>query len=100
MRDGDERLLVATALDEPAVLRREVAVAFADGASGALDQGLPQTQVGKPGAAAQTFAGTLVVARAQSRPGRGMASGREARHITADFGDDRLDGAAGTNQSM
>jgi len=38
--DGDDYLLVAAALDEPAVLGREVGVAFPDGTAGALDQAL------------------------------------------------------------
>jgi hypothetical protein len=36
--DGDDGLLVAAPLDQPAVLGREVAVAFADSAAGALDE--------------------------------------------------------------
>jgi hypothetical protein len=38
VRDRDDGLLVAAALDQPAVLGREVAVAFADSAAGALDE--------------------------------------------------------------
>src|SRR5262249_2164913 len=91
----DDGLLVAAALDQAAVLGGEVGVAFADGAPGALDQGLPQAAVGKPGAAAQALAGTLVVARAEARPGRRMAGGGKAAHVTAELGDDRLGGAAG-----
>src|SRR5262249_38651428 len=82
-------------LDQPAVLRREVAVAFADGAPGTLDEGLAQDPVREAGAAAQALAGTLVVARAETRPGSRMAGGGKAAHVTAEFGDDRLGGAAG-----
>src|SRR5215472_15487757 len=42
---GDDGLLVPAALDQPAVLSREVAVAFAHGAPGALHEGLAQDPV-------------------------------------------------------
>ena len=61
---------------------------------GALDEGLAQDAVGEAGAAAQALAGTLVVARAEARPGGRMAGGREARHVAAEFGDDHLGRAA------
>jgi hypothetical protein len=86
----DDGLLVAAALDQAAVLGGEVGVAFAGRAPGALDQGLPQAAVGKPGAAAQALAGTLVVAGAEVRPGRGMAGGGKATHVAAEFGEDGL----------
>src|SRR5215472_3192812 len=92
---GDDGLLVPAALDQPAVLSREVAVAFAHGAPGTLHEGLAQDPVREAGAAAQALAGTLVVARAEARPGGRMARGGKAAHVTAEFRDDRLRGAAG-----
>src|SRR5262245_22668955 len=75
--------------------RREVAVTFAHGAPGTLHEGLAQDPVRETGAAAQALAGTLVVARAEARPGGRMARGGKAAHVTAELGDDRLGGAAG-----
>ena len=43
----------------------------------------------------EALAGTLVVARAEARPGGRMARGGKAAHVTAELGDDRLGGAAG-----
>jgi hypothetical protein len=65
--DRDDGLLVPAALDQPAVLGREVAVACAHGAAGTLHEGLAQDPVGEARAAAQTFAGALVVACAEAR---------------------------------
>src|SRR5262245_9715003 len=93
--DRDDCLLVAAPPDEPAVLRREVAVPCANGAAGALDERRAQRAVGEAGAAAQALAGTLVIARAEARPGGRMARGGKAAHVTAELGDDRLGGAAG-----
>src|SRR5215475_4110845 len=62
---------------------------------GTLHEGLAQDPVREAGAAAQALAGTLVVARAEARPGGRMARGGKAAHVTAEFGDDRLRGAAG-----
>src|SRR5262245_26367217 len=92
--DGDDGLLVPAALDEPPVLRREVAVACADGAPGALDERRAQRPVGDAGAAAQTLAGALVVAWAETGPGGGMAGGGKTAHVRAEFGDDGLGCAA------
>src|SRR5262249_6422581 len=78
--DRDEGLLVAAALDEAPVLRREVAVAGADGAAGALDERRAQRPVGEAGAAAQPLPGTLVVAGAEAGPRRRMAGGTQDRH--------------------
>src|SRR5262249_11467034 len=88
--DGDDGLLVAAPLDEAPVLRREVAVARADGASGALDERRAQRPVGEASAAAQALAGALVVARAEAGPRGRMTRGREARHVAAEFGRDDL----------
>jgi hypothetical protein len=49
----------------------------------------------KAGTATQAFAGTLVIAGAEAGPGRRMAGSWETRHVAPEFGDDRLDGAAG-----
>src|SRR5262249_30056318 len=78
---GDDGLLVAAPLDEAPVLRREVAVACADGAAGALDERRAQRPVGEPRAAAQALAGAFVVARAAAGPRGGMSRSREARHV-------------------
>jgi hypothetical protein len=93
--DRDDGLLVATPLDEPAVLGREVAVAFADGAPSTLHEGLAQAPAREAGTTTEAFAGTLVIAGAEAGPGRRVAGGREARHVAPEFGDDRLGGAAG-----
>src|SRR5262249_41799866 len=60
-----------------------------------LHERLAQDAVREAGAAAEALAGTLVVARAEARPGGGMASGAQAAHVAAESGDDRLGGAAG-----
>src|SRR5215831_10619019 len=91
---GDNGLLVPAALDEPPVLRREVAVACADGAPGALDERRAQRPVGDAGAAAQALPGTLVIARAKAGPGRRMARGGKATHVVAELGDNGLGRAA------
>ena len=64
--DGDDGSLVAAPLDQPPVLGREVAVACADGAPGALDERRAQRPVGPASAAAQALAGALVIARAKA----------------------------------
>jgi hypothetical protein len=79
--DGDDGVLVPAPLDQPAVLRREVGVARADGAAGALHERLAQDAVRAAGTAAQPLAGTLVVAGAEAGPGGGLAGGREATSV-------------------
>jgi hypothetical protein len=95
VRDRDDGLLVAAALDQPAVLGREVAVAFADSAAGALDERRRvasgwRSECGRSGASR----------RFRCCPGRGQPMRRhgrrwEARHVAAEFGEDGLSGAAG-----
>src|SRR5215475_473564 len=75
--DRDDGLLVAAPPDEPAVLRREVAVPCADGAAGALDERHAQRPVGEAGAAAQALAGTLVIAWAEAS--KAPAGGQRGR---------------------
>src|SRR5262245_21660078 len=58
---GDDGLLVAAPLDEAPVLRREVAVACADGAAGALDERRAQRPVGEARAAVQALAGASLL---------------------------------------
>ena len=77
VRDGDDGLLVAPALYEPAVLGGEVGVAFPDGAARTLDEDLAQGAIGMPGAAAQPLPRALAVARAEAGPGGGIARGWE-----------------------
>lgn len=86
-------LLVPAPLDQPAVLGREVGVAFEDGAARTLHEGLAQDAVGETGAAPQPLA-----RHSRGCPGRGPPRTRhgrrsEARHVAAEFGDDCLGGA-------
>src|SRR5207247_927639 len=77
--DGNDGLLVAAALDEPAVLGGEVGRAFTGSGAGAVAQGLAQGAVGEAGAAAGPLARALMVDRADAGPGERIARRRGPR---------------------
>src|SRR5829696_5133431 len=88
--DGAERTFVAASWFEAPVLGFEVVTLDADGGHGGLFERevQPLGPVARPAGAA--LAGRLVVAGAQTGPGREMACGRKARHVGADLADDAL----------
>src|SRR5829696_267594 len=86
VRDGEDRLGLAAATEastEALVLRAQIGGAGAGGRPGGLDHGGAQRGVALAGASGGTFAGRLMIARTQPRPGRQVRGGGKPAHVRA-----------------
>src|SRR4051794_11364376 len=84
VRDGEDRLGLASAAEtspEALVLRAQVGAAGAGRGPGGLHHRGAQRGVALAGAPGGSFAGRLVVARAQPGPGRQVRRAGEAGHV-------------------
>src|SRR5207237_4292375 len=89
-RDGDDRLLGPSAGAEPEELRAIVTVLGPDRRPGGLYEHRLQPARAFAGARGLSFTGRLVQPPAQTGPGDQVLMCLEARHIEADFAEDRL----------
>src|SRR6266516_6143393 len=80
---------MSSSLADAPVLRLQVA-AGAGGCERRLDERAPQPGAAFAGRTALAFAGRLVVAGRELRPGSEMAAGGEDAHVDADLSDDHL----------
>ena len=90
--DGDDGLLRAAPSFEPEKLGSKVAVLLASCGPGGSDEGRLEPSGSFRNPSGSSFAGALIVPRAEPRPGDEVTSGREARHVDADL---RHDDACG-----
>src|SRR4029453_11468638 len=93
MGHGDERSLDATACGQAAELCAQVGVLSPSGCLGRFDQRGAQPRITLPRPTRPLLASTLVIAWAESDPGRQMRCGRKAPHVWSDLGQDDLDDA-------
>ncbi len=87
-RDSTGCLLRAATGANAMMLGSEIALLFARGGPGALDKSRFEPWIALAQTSGSTLAGALVVARTQGGPGDEVAGGREAAHVSADFGED------------
>ena len=89
-RDGADSFFGAAPGAQAQELSLKIAVLFARGRPGALDQGGLQPRRAFPHARGAPLARAFVVSGAESSPGDQMARGLKAAHVDADLGDDHL----------